>query len=123
MKILYFNISNGEAVPPFTSLTSHRATIAGSEIHSIETCFSVSNIAQNGNEWFLKQVEKENKSWSEEHPHLMASLKKLALKESLRHPLRHSNFEPDNHRFPFVLVWIKDKKYSKAHFVGDKNVK
>lgn len=116
MKTLYFNIMNGECVPAFTRLPAYRATITGSKIHSIEACFSVSNIAYQGYEWFLKQVEEENLNWSKRHPNLMASLKKLALKQSLLHPFKRSNFEPDCYRFPFVLVWMKDKKYTQAHF-------
>lgn len=114
MRELYFNIMNGECVPAFTCLPSHRATITGSKIHKIETCFSAANIARKGYDWFLDVVQEENEDWT--NSHLMESLKKLALKQSLRHPFKRSNFEPDNHRFPFVLVWIKDKKYAPAHF-------
>ncbi|MEW9576737.1 hypothetical protein U9K47_15485 [Bacillus toyonensis] len=115
--MLYFNIENGECVPAFTCLPSHRARITGSQIHSIETCFNVSLISQNSYEWFLEQVECDYLSWSKEHQHLMKSLKKLVFKMSLRHPFKYSNFEPVNHRFPFILVWSKDKKYTIAHFV------
>ncbi|PEK78340.1 hypothetical protein COF75_22650 [Bacillus toyonensis] len=116
MKMLYFNIENGECVPAFTCLPSHRAKITGSKIHSIETCFNVSNITRNGYDWFLNNVEEENESWAKKHPHLMRSLKRLALSQSIRHPFKYSNFEPSNHRFPFVLVWSKDKKFTKAYF-------
>lgn len=118
MKVLYFNIMNGECVPAYTCLPSHRATITGSKIHSIEVSFNVGNIARNGYEWFLDSVEDEYLIWEKTHPHLMPSLKKLALKMSLRHPFKYSNFEPDNHRFPFILAWSDNKKFTKAHFVS-----
>lgn len=116
MKVLYFNILNGECVPAYTVLPSHRATITGSNIHSIEISFNVANIADRGYDWFLNQVEEENKSWSTRNPHLMVSLKKLALKESLKHPFKYSNFEPSTHRFPFVLAWMKNKKYLPSRY-------
>lgn len=122
MKVLYFNLSNGECIPAFTVLPAYKATITGSRIHTIEACFSVSNIISNDYEWFQKQVERENKSWSEKHPHLMKSLKRLALKESLKHPFRYSNFEQASHRFPYVLVWSKDKRYTAAYFKGKDEV-
>ncbi|HDR4450947.1 TPA: hypothetical protein ROY06_005471 [Bacillus cereus] len=116
MKMLYFEIDNGECVPAYTCLPSYRAKITGSKIHSIEACFSVSNITRKGYDWFLNNVEEENESWATKHPHLMRSLKRLALSQSIRHPFKYSNFEPSNHRFPFVFVWIKDKKFTKAYF-------
>lgn len=116
MKVLYFNISNGKCVPAFTCLPSHRVTIKGLKIHSIETSFSVANISRYGYDWFLKEVKEENESWTKTHPHLMKSLKKLVVKQSLRHPFKYSNFDPDNHRFPFVLAWRRDKTYGEAHF-------
>lgn len=119
MKVLYFNILNGECVPAYTCLPSHRAMITGSKIHSIEVSFNVSNITRYGYEWFLKQVEEENESWTKTHPHLMSSLKKLALKQSLCHPFKYSNFEPESHRFPFVLAWINDKKFTEPQFVSE----
>jgi len=117
MKELYFNISNGECVPAFTCLPAYRAIITGSKIHKIEVSFNVGNITRNGYNWFVDQVEEENESWTKLHPHLMKSLKKLALKQSIKHLFKYSNFEPDNHRFPFIPFWIKGKKFSKAHFV------
>lgn len=117
MKVLYFNIMNGECVPAFTVLPAFRATITGSKIHTIEASFNVRNIIERGYEWFLEQVEEENESWTSKHPHLMKSLKKLALQQSLRHPFKYSNFEPASHRFPFVLVWGKDMEYGTAHFI------
>lgn len=116
MRVLYFDIHNGECVPAYTALPAFRATITGSRIHTIETCFNVSNIAQYGYDWFINQVEKENRSWTTEHPHLMKSLKKLALKQTLLHPFKYSNFDQSNHRFPFVLVWHKDKKFNTTYF-------
>lgn len=118
MKVLYFDITNGKCVSPSSVLPFYRATITGSKIHSIEACFNVANIAQHGYDWFLEEVEQDNKSWTTRHPHLMKSLKGLALEQSLRHPFKRTNFEPNNHRFPFVLVWMKDKKYSVAHFMS-----
>lgn len=117
MRTLYFNIVNGECVPQFTYLPTHRAIITGSKIHSIEACFDVGNIAKHGYEWFLEEVEKENLMWTKTHPHLMKSLKNLASEQSFRYLFKYSNFTPDNHRFPFVIVWMNNKIYSEAHFV------
>lgn len=116
MKVLYFNIHNGICVPAYTALPAFRATITGSKIHTVETSFNVSNIIRHGYDWFINQVEEENRSWTMEHPHLMKSLKKLALKQSLKHPFRYSNFDQLNHRFPFVVVWQRGMKFNKAHF-------
>lgn len=116
LKVLYFNIMNGKCVPAFTCLPQYRALITGSKIHSIEASFNVSNIARKGYDWFLEEVKEENESWSFKHPHLMESLKELAAQQSLKYLFRYSNFEPDNHRFPFVLVWMKNKQYHDAHF-------
>ncbi|AEW47099.1 hypothetical protein BCP78_0092 [Bacillus phage BCP78] len=121
MKELYFNIENGECVPAYTCLPSHRAIISGSKVHRIEVSFNISNITRNGYDWFLNQVEDEYLSWEEKHPHLMVSLKKLALEMSLRYPLKHSNFEPDNHRFPFVVAWVNGMRYTAAHFIQKEN--
>lgn len=116
MKVLYFNIHNGECVPAYTALPAFRATITGSRIHTIETSFNVSNITQYGYEWFLDEVLEENNSWTFEHPHLMKSLKKLALRQSLLHPFKYTNHKELNHRFPFVLVWDENRQFTKACF-------
>jgi hypothetical protein len=116
LKVLYFNISNGKCIPAFTCLPAYKATITFSKIHKIEACFNVSNIARKGNDWFLEEVKEENDSWTKKHPHLMESLKDLALKQALRHPFKYSNFNEENHRFPFVLVWDRNRKYGEAHF-------
>ncbi|MEK4824510.1 hypothetical protein NSS71_08125 [Niallia sp. FSL W8-0951] len=112
MRILYFNIMNGKCVPSYTCLPSHRAFISGSKIHSIETSYAASNIYHKGYDWFRESVKEENYDWSKRHPHLLASLKKLALKESLKHPFKYSNFKQVNPRFPFVLVWNNDNSVS-----------
>lgn len=117
MKIMYFNVENGECVKPFTMLPAYRAYITGSKIHMIEACFNVGNISRNGYEWFLDEVEKDFNSWDKTHPHLMKSLKKLALKESIKYLFKHSNYKVTNHRFPYVPVWINGMKYTNAHFV------
>lgn len=116
MRTLYFDISNGKCILSHSALPAYRATITGSKIHSIEVCFNVSNIAQRGYDWLLEEVEQANSEWTTTHLHLMKSLKTLALKQSLRHPFKHSNFEPNSHRFPFVLVWMRDKEYTMVHF-------
>lgn len=118
MRELYFNILNGECVPAFTCLPVYRATITGSKIHKIEASFNVRNISSKGYEWFISEVEDENTSWTHTHPHLMKSLKKLALKQSLKYPFKHSNFEPNNHRFPFITFWVQGKKFTEAHFIN-----
>ena len=116
MKELHFNIINGECVSPFTCLPSHKAIISGSKIHRIEACFNVSNIVQKGYQWFLEGVEEENIMWSKTHPHLMKSLKRLALRQSIKHPFKYSNFSLSNHRFPYVLVWHRKKEFSESYF-------
>lgn len=119
MQLLYFNIDNGECVPAFTCLPSHRARITGSRIHSIEVSFNVTNIQNKGYDWFINQVKEENLSWEVEHPHLMKSLKRLALKMSVTHPFKYSNFEPSNHRFPFVLAWMRNRKFTERFFTDE----
>lgn len=116
MKELYFNIFNGKCVPAFTCLPQYKATITFSRIHKIEACFSVANIVKNGYEWFLEQTKEDNEIWEVKHPHLMDSLKKLALNQALRHPFKYTNFNEENHRFPFVLVWDRNREYTAAHF-------
>lgn len=107
MKLLYFNIHNGDCVPAYTCLPQFRATITGSTIHKIEASFNVTNIIDRGYEWFIEECTEEKESWNFKHRHLMPSLKRLALKQSLLHPFKYTNFEETNPRFPFVVVWTK----------------
>lgn len=116
MSVYYFNISNGQCVPAFTDLPQYRATIVGYSVIQIEACFSIGNIIQHGMEWFQKQVENDYNMWEEVHPHLMKSLKELIVNELNSGELKHFNFQPSCHRFPYVLVWDRDKIYDPSYF-------
>lgn len=117
MKVLYFEIHNGECVPSTNSISGYRALISGKRIHNIETCFNVSNIAKNGYGWFLGEIKEENEDWTKNRPNLMKSLQDLAFKMSIEHPFKYTNLEKDNHRFVYAYIWIEGKKYTEAHFV------
>jgi hypothetical protein len=116
VKVFYFNIDSGRCVPTFTCLPSYKATISLSRIHKIEACFDISGIEKGGYDWVISQVKEENESWIRKHPHLMKSLKKLALKQSLKHPFRYTNFNEENHRFPYLLVWDRKRKFTELYF-------
>jgi hypothetical protein len=105
LRLLYFDIFNGECVARNTGLPAFRATITGSKIHKIEASFNVRNIVDRGYDWFIEECNEENASWTKKHRHLMPSLKRLALKESLKHPFKYTNYIQDNPRFPFAIVW------------------
>ena len=109
MRLLYFNISNGEVIQPSKALPAFRVTTNKMEIIQIETCFNVGNIIERGMDWYFDQLDKEWVSWEHEHPHLMKSLKKFVRQEYIKHPFKYTNFIATNPRFPYMLVWWNTK--------------
>ncbi|USL89314.1 hypothetical protein vBBceHLY2_00038 [Bacillus phage vB_BceH_LY2] len=116
MRELYFEVSNGECIEPYTVLSVYRAILEHNKIIRIETCFNISNIIKHGYDWFQEQVKEENGFWSGNCPHLNKSLQKLVNTVVLTRPFEHTNFYMVNHRFPYILVWHHKKDYKENYF-------
>lgn len=111
MRLLYFNIWNGEVGKP-SILPAYRVTTHHMKIIKIETCFNIGNILERGKEWYLNQVDQEWEVWENTHPHLLPSLKKFVKKEYFKHPFQKTNFIESNPRFPYVVVWRNTKQFN-----------
>jgi hypothetical protein len=80
MKKIHFSVMNGRIVEPFSSLPPYYALVSKGVVKEIYTCFSVSNITQNGQEWVQKQLSEELKVWEDYNPELKKTLNKLVRK-------------------------------------------
>jgi hypothetical protein len=101
MKKLHFNVSNGEVVNPYSVLPPYYTLISKGMIKEIYMCFSVSNIANNGQNWVQEQVEKELKIWEEYNSNLKKSLNKLV--RSPKYWLKETNHTEQSYdRFIFI---------------------
>lgn len=64
---VYFEVSNGEVIAPYTVLPAYYAIVCGSvlpKIIEIKACFSQANIDRSGELWALKQVLEERQAWN-----------------------------------------------------------
>lgn len=116
MRILYFNILDGEVVKSFTNLPQYKATFIKGKLISIEACFGIKNINGDTLEWFQSQVEEEFNLWNSNRFKFRDKLLKLYKKEKWKLLFSKTNHIPNCHRFTYILVWLNGHTYQSNHF-------
>ena len=91
-------------VDPFSSLPAYYALVSRGKVKEVYTCFSVNNIAKNGQEWVFKQLEEELGFWENINPDLKKSLNSFVRKPKFWFK-EENHIEQSYDRFIFIRVF------------------